>query len=147
MDVSQCKEAVDLYTRLERLAVAGRGLVARRVEDAVTWKRDGHRSAAHWFASTTGVSVGAAARSLQTARELEGLPETADAFRAGELSEAQATEIAAAATLDPSAEGCLLDSARGGSSFRGFRDRCREAALRAADDRKTAQRLHETRAV
>src|SRR6266516_6542877 len=147
MDVSQCKEAVDLYTQAERLSVAGRGMVARRVEDAVTWKRDGHRSAAHWLASTTGVSVGAAARSLQTARELEDLPETADAFRSGELSEAQASEIAAAATLDPAAEGRLLDTARGGSSFRGFRDQCREAALRAADDRTAAQRLHESRAV
>src|SRR6266496_3788292 len=93
LDVAQCKRAVDLYSQAERLAVAGRGVVARRVEEAVSWKRDGHRSAAHWLASATGVSVGAAARSLQTARELEELPETADAFRAGELSEAQATRI------------------------------------------------------
>src|SRR5947209_11602243 len=118
LDVGQCKQAVDLCTRAERLAVACRAGVARRVEQAVSWKRDGHRSAAHWFASATGVSVGAAARSLQTARELEGLAETADAFRAGELSEAQASEIAAAASLDPTAEGRLLDTARGGSSFR-----------------------------
>ena len=54
----------------ERLSVAG-GLAARRVQDAVSWKRDGHRSAAHWLAASTGVSVAAASRSLQTARELE----------------------------------------------------------------------------
>src|SRR5262245_62675973 len=84
MDVSQCKEAVDLFTQAERQAVASRGMVARRVDDGVCWKRDGHRSAAHWLASATGVSVGSAMRSLATARRLEELPETQDAFRAGE---------------------------------------------------------------
>ena len=111
-DVTGAKKLVDLFTRAERLSVAGRGLAARRVQDAVSWKRDGHRSAAHWLASTTGVSVGAASRSLQTARDLEALPETAEAFRAGELSEAQAAEIAGAATQDPSAEARLLEAAR-----------------------------------
>jgi 5-methylcytosine-specific restriction endonuclease McrA len=86
-------------------------------------------------------------RSLETARRLEELPETQDAFRAGELSEAQASTIAAAASVDPSAEGRLLDKARGGASFRGLRDDCREAAVRARDDRKWAQHLHETRSV
>jgi hypothetical protein len=145
LDVAGAKEATDLFTRLERLAGVGKLAAARRVERAVTWKRDEHRSAAHWLASATGVSVGSAMRSLDTAKRLEELPETADAFRAGDLSEAQASEIAAAATLDPSAEGRLLARARDGSSFRGFRDECREAKLRAEDDRSCAQRLHETR--
>jgi hypothetical protein len=147
LDVAGAKRLVDLFTRCERLSVAGRGLAARRVQDGVVWKRDGHRSAAHWFASTTGVSVGAASRSLQTARELEALPATAAAFRAGELSEAQAGEIAATATIDPGAEDRLLETARGGGSWRGLRDDCREASVRARDDRRHAQWLHETRAV
>jgi len=146
-DVAQAKRAIDLCTRAERLVVASRARLARRVEQAVGWKRDGHRSAAHWLASATGVSVGAAMRSLETARRLEELPETADAFRAGELSESQAAEIAAAASLDPTAEGRLLDTVRDGKSYREFRDDCREAKLRAADDQATTQRLHETRSV
>jgi len=146
-DVAQAKRAIDLCTRAERLVIASRNRLARRVERAVVWKRDGHRSAAHWLASATGTSVGSAMRSLDTARRLEDLPETADAFRAGELSEAQASEIAAAASLDPSAEGRLLDRARDGKSFREFRDDCREAKLRAADDQAITQRLHETRSV
>jgi hypothetical protein len=145
-DVAGAKRLVDVFTRCERLAVAGRGLAARRVERAVSWKRSGHRSAAHWLASTTGVSVGAASRSLQTARALEALTETADAFRAGELSEAQAAEIAATASLDPSAEGRLLATVRGGSSLRGLRDTCREVSMRAAEDQAKARWLHETRA-
>src|SRR5436190_8371332 len=147
LDVSAAKQLTDLFTRAERLAVVGKLAAARRVDQAVVWKRDGHRSGAHWLATATGVSVGAAMRSLDTARQLEELPETADAFRAGELSESQAAEIAAAASLDPSAEGRLLDRVREGTSFREFRDDCREAKLRAADDQATAQRLHETRSV
>jgi hypothetical protein len=144
-DVGQAKQAIDLCTRVERLVVASRNRLARRVERAVVWKRDRHRSAAHWLASATGVSVGAAMRSLEAARRLEELPETADAFRAGELSESQAAEIAAAATADPSAEGRLLNRVRDGTSYREFRDDCREAKLRAADDQELTRRLHETR--
>jgi hypothetical protein len=92
LDVTGAKQLVDLFTRCERLSVAGRGLAARRVQAAVVWKRDGHGSAARWLASSTGVSVGSAARSLDAARQLEDLPATAAAFRAGELSEVQAAE-------------------------------------------------------
>src|SRR5215211_7386979 len=139
LDVTAAKRLTDLFSRAERLAVVGKLAAARRVDQAVVWKRDGHRSGAHWLAAATGVSVGAAIRSLDTARQLEELPETADAFRAGELSESQAAEIAAAATVDPSAEARLLDRVRDGKSFREFRDECREAKLRAADDREMTQ--------
>jgi hypothetical protein len=92
LDVAGAKRATDLFTRAERLCVAGKLAAARRVDQAVVWKRDRHRSGAHWLAAATGVSVGAAMRSLETARRLEDLSETGDAFRAGELSEAQAVE-------------------------------------------------------
>ncbi len=147
LDATGAKKLVNLFTTCERLSIAGRGMAARRVETALSWKREEHRSAAHWLASTTGVSVGAAARSLQTARELEALPATAAAFRSGELSEAQASEIAATATLDPNAERPLLDSARSAVSFKGLRDQCRDASIRARDDEAHARSLHRTRAV
>ena len=63
LDVTGAKKLVDLSTRCERLALATRGIAARRVQEAVVWKRDQHGSAARWLASTTGSSVGAAARS------------------------------------------------------------------------------------
>ncbi len=145
LDVSGAKELVDIYTQIERFAVSQRGRVACRVEDGVTWKRSEHRSAAEWFSQATGVPVGAAARTLETARRLEALPETADAFRAGELSEAQAAEIASAASLDPGAEHRLLETARGSKSFTSVRDACREVQVRAVDDREKARWLHEQR--
>ncbi len=145
LDVNGAKELVDIYTQIERFAVSQRGRVACRVDDGVAWKRSEHRSAAEWFSQATGVPVGAAARTLETARCLEELPETADAFRAGELSEAQASEIANAASLDPSAEHRLLETVRGSKSFKSVRDACRETSMRAVDDREKARWLHEQR--
>jgi 5-methylcytosine-specific restriction endonuclease McrA len=57
----------------------------------------------------------------------------------------RASEIAASATVDPEAEAALLETARGGASFRAVRDRCREASMRAAADAARTRRLHETR--
>jgi len=108
LDVEGAKVLVDVLTRCERLAVAGRGVAALRVATAVNWKHAGHRNPAEWLASTTGVSVGDAARELETAARLEELTATAAAFRAGELSGAQASEIAASASVDPHAEASLL---------------------------------------
>jgi hypothetical protein len=145
VDVDGAKRLVDLFTRCERFAVAGRGLAARRVARAVDWKHAGHRNPAEWLASATGVGIGEASRELDTARRLEDLPATAQAYRSGELSEAQASEIAASASVDPDAEPQLLAAVRDGASFRAVREQCREASLRASDDAAQARRLHETR--
>jgi Domain of unknown function (DUF222) len=110
------------------------------------WRESGHRSAAHWVAETTGATVGAAARTLETARALDQLPDTDAAFRAGQLSEVQAAEITSTAMADPGAEADLLEAARS-TSVKGLRDRCREVRAGAeADDQAWARRLHVGRA-
>ena len=144
-DFTGHKRIVDLTARGGRYLASIQGRSARWMEQSVTWKKSEHRNAAGWLAEATGMSVGAAARTLETARRLEGLPETADAFRAGELSEAQASEIAAAATLDPGAEHRLLETVRGSKSFKSVRDACRETSMRAVEDREKARWLHEQR--
>jgi hypothetical protein len=97
---------------------------------------------AHSVAETTGETVGAAARTLETARALEQLPDTDTAFRAGELSETQAAEITSAATAEPSAEAELLEAAAA-TSVKGLKDHCRQVRAGAeADDRAWARRLH-----
>jgi hypothetical protein len=70
----------------ERVCAAMKALMARRVEETGAWRTNGHRSAAHWVAEATGATVGSAARTLETARALDQLPDTEAAFRAGELS-------------------------------------------------------------
>jgi hypothetical protein len=146
-DFTGNKRCVDLTVRGERFLASIRGRSARWMERTVDWKKSGHRNAADLLAKATGESVGAAARELETARRLETLPETADAFRAGELSPSQAAAIAEAASADPASEHRLLATARGSSSFKAVRDACREVTMRAEDDRAKAAWLHDTRAV
>ncbi len=129
----------------EPVCAAMKALMARRVDETGVWRKDGHRSAAHWVADATGETVGSAARTLETARALDQLPHTDAAFRAGRLSDVQAAEIVATATADPLAEGALLQAAAE-TSVKGLRDRCREVRAGAeVDDSEWARRLHEKR--
>ena len=84
-----------VFTAIERLGAAGRTLMAKRVEESNVWRQSGDRSAAHFIAHKTGTSVGRAQATLETAERLATLPATADAFRAGTLSEVQAEAVAA----------------------------------------------------
>jgi hypothetical protein len=132
----------DIVSEGERVCAAMKALMARRVDETGAWREGGHRSAAHWVAEATGATVGAAARTLETARALDVFPDTDAAFRAGQLSEVQAAEITSTASADPGAEAALLETA-GSTSVKGLRDRCREVRAGAeADDKAWARRLH-----
>jgi Domain of unknown function (DUF222)/HNH endonuclease len=138
-------ELFAVVTEGERVCGAIKALLARRIDETKMWREGGYRSAAHWVAAATGETVGAATRTLETARALEHLRDTDAAFRSGQLSETQAAEVADAATADPHAEAELLEAA-GSTSVKGLRDRCREVRAGAeADDRAWARRLHESR--
>jgi hypothetical protein len=117
----------EIVSEGERVCAAMKALMGRRVEQTGAWRKDGHRSAAHWVADATGATVGAAARTLETARALDALPETDAAFRAGQLSELQAAEITSTASADPGAEAVLLETV-GSTSVKGLRDRCGRCA-------------------
>ena len=144
-DAHDAADLLATFVRGERICAAAKSLLARRIEETKVWREHGHRSAAHWVAEATGATVGAAARTLETARALEQLPETDAAFRAGTLSETQAAEITSAASADPSAETALLQTAAA-TSVKGLRDSCRRVRAGAEeDDRAWARRLHAER--
>lgn len=81
---------VERFAAVERLAAAGKALAARRVVSSGAWRGEGDRSAGHWMARTTGVSLGQAAAVVETAERLAGLSATDQAVRAGQLSAVQA---------------------------------------------------------
>src|SRR5947207_1553775 len=142
LDGRQAAALFNDAARAERLCTAIKSRLARRVEETKVWRESGHRSAAHWVAEATGETVGAASRTLETARALDALPETEAAFRSGRLSEVQAAEVAGAAAAEPHAEAELLEAA-GSTSVKGLRDRCQQVRAGAeADDRAWARRLH-----
>ncbi len=133
LSVDDAAGLVGVFAEGERLCAAGKALVAPRAEESNQWRREGHRSPAHWMAVQTGESVGQAVATLETARRLEELPATEAAFRAGELSETQAREIASAAAADPAAEDDLLRAASN-STVSELRDRCRRVKAAATAD-------------
>jgi Domain of unknown function (DUF222) len=136
---------VELAARGERICAAIKARAARRVEETRVWREGGHRSAAHFVAETAGTTVGAASRALETARALEELPATAEAFSAGELSETQAADIAGAAGANPAAEAELLATAAE-QSVKGLRDKARQVRAGVeADDQAWARRLQNSR--
>src|ERR687887_689376 len=136
----EAAELVKRFAEVERLGAAGKTLVARRVERAGMWRDQGHRSAAHWIAQETGVSVGAAVGTLEMARRLEYLPATAMAFCSGELSEVKTREVAAAAAVDPDSEKALLESART-CTVASLREHCQGIKARADDETARHERI------
>ena len=102
---------LEIFAEIEKLALGGKLLSARRVESSNVWRRNGHRSAAAQVAEATGTGMGPAINALQAARQVGALPATEEALRNGRLSETQVKEIAGAATLRPDAEQELVDAA------------------------------------
>jgi len=132
------------FVEIERLAAAGKLLMARRVESSNAWRRSGHRSAAAHLAEATGTGLGTAIDALKTARRLEALPATEEAVRAGKLSEVQAREITGAAILRPASERELVEAA-GEGSLNVLRLRCRRVRATAEDQNATYEAIRRSR--
>ena len=138
-------EVTDLWSALdtiERRAAATKLLLARRVEDAGRWKRDGHRSAAEQLAGIAGTSVTAAKNQLETSKKVAKLPATANALRKGQLSAAKAEAIAAAAEVAPEAEADLLAGAHD-APLAEVKDKCLRA--RGKDRDHAYERIRKAR--
>jgi len=127
----QAAELVALFAEIERLAAAGKVLYAGRAAQGVTWRDEGHRSAASWMAETTRTGLGEAMATIETAEALQSLPETTEALRRGELSGSQLKVIAGAAVGDPSSEHALLEAAAA-HSLKGLKERAAQVRCAAS---------------
>jgi Domain of unknown function (DUF222) len=123
----------EVFARAERLGAAGKSLTARRVADSAVWRAAGERSPAHWMATRTGTSIGAAVAALETAQRMEELPALEEAYKAGRLSDVMARDIASTAAATPASEAELLAVADN-QDVTGLRDACRRVAAAAATD-------------
>jgi hypothetical protein len=136
----------EIVTRLavvERKVVAAKVRGVCRVESSGVWTHAGFRTVADWMAARTGDPAPQVAGLVDTARQLDQCPATADAFAAGVVSQAAVREIAAAVAVDPAAEAGLLAVAQGGDHRR-LRDaaaRVRQAARSEEDEAARHARL------
>lgn len=135
---------LDAFAEVERVAVAGRTFAAARVAETRAHYGFGYRTSGRFVASRTGGSVGQAIGALETAQRLAALPATKEKFLAGTLSELQASEISAAAFVDPAAEQDLLSMAEQDTA-KSLRERCREVIAAATADEDVAERIRRGR--
>jgi hypothetical protein len=96
------------FVELEKLAAAGKTVLAARATEGDLWKRAGDKSPGHWLARKGGTSLAAAERTLTTSEQVAELDATWAALVDGELSPDQAAAVAAGATADPRAEDEML---------------------------------------
>jgi hypothetical protein len=145
LDATDAARLVEECAEAERLLAALRVFATASLQDKTLWRREGFRSAAAWMASKTGTAAGPAIATMEMADQLDRLPLLAAAFRAGQVSEAQAREIAEVASDVPEAEAQLLEAA-GKLTLRGLQEECRRAeAAAAVDDDDRYRRVHRSR--
>jgi hypothetical protein len=144
IDGATATRLVEGFAELERLAVAGRMLAAGRVQQTKAWRSSSSPSVVAWMAERSRMSYGHAASTLNTAIRLDSLPATKEALIAGRLSERQASEIASAAELDPSAENKLIDMAQH-ESIAALREKCRDVRAAASGDEDARERIRRSR--
>jgi hypothetical protein len=131
---------VEVAARCERLSAAAKVLMAKRAVVTRAWARTSHAARPEqWFANVCGVSESAARQALAIADRLDELPATEERLRSGKLSVAQAAQVTAGASVDPSAEPRLLLVAE----RKGMRELCteRERVVAAATDEDKARAL------
>jgi hypothetical protein len=142
-------DATSLYGSMagaERLVLAGKALLAPRIEASGVWRESGHRDAASLMASVEGVSPGQARHTLAVGQRLGELPGTADAVRRGELSGPKVGALTGAGILDPTGEKQLLSGAAD-EPLALVRERClrTRAATTGADRRAAIRAIHARR--
>jgi hypothetical protein len=128
----QCASLVAELSQMEKACSAVRALATARASECGEARGRGFTDAAEWLARTSGSTRADARRAMDTASNVQHLPATLDALRAGELSMAQADEIARTVEHCPDAEGELLEIARQ-SSLQMLRDHGRKRRAAAID--------------
>jgi Domain of unknown function (DUF222) len=118
--------------RAEKLVAYGKTMLARKLDDAAE------------VARTTGISIGKAKATVDTAKTLSDAPEVCEAFKGGDISVDQASEIARAEKAEPGCATELLEVAYE-ETFQVLRERARKVVLAAEQHRGLAERQHEAR--
>lgn len=144
LDPKNAAELVAVFAEIERLGAAGKLLLAKRAAESGEWQKGGHRSAAHWLADESGTSIGSAVAALETSGRLTELDDTRDKLVAGELSQAQVTEIASAVMNDPAAEEELLRVAST-EGLKTLKEKCLRVKAAATDGQQRHDKVHASR--
>ena len=132
LDATAVRELLSRYARAKKLVSYGETMLAAKLDDAAA------------VARATGVSLGKAKAAVDTGRSLKSADEVRDAFKLGEISVDQASEIARAEQASPGSSPELLKVAQE-ESFQALTEKSRKVVLEAEQHRGLASRQHEAR--
>jgi hypothetical protein len=141
-----CAAVVEELAATQKACAAALALAAARASECGAHRQQGFADAAAWLARASGTSTGQAKAELDTARALRALPDTRAAVAAGELSLAQASEVARTEAECPGSEAELLAVAKGGS-LKTLKETGKKRRLGAADPEDLHVRQHQARFV
>ncbi len=123
---------VETLATTEKACAAARARAAARAVDQGAHRAAGFASGTDWLARQMGSTNGEARMAIETATAIESCPEAQKALAAGQLSLAQAHEIATSPLQMIHAEHDLVDLART-SSLTAVRDAIRDRTLKGSD--------------
>ena len=129
---ADCARVAEELAATEKACGTARALAGARAASSRAHRERGYGDAADWLAAVSGRGRGEAQAELDTARALEELPATRAAATAGEVSLAQAGEVARTEAAAPGSEADLLALARR-SSLVAVREEARSRRLAALD--------------
>ncbi|MGH9039239.1 MAG: DUF222 domain-containing protein [Acidimicrobiia bacterium] len=139
-----CAAAAEELAATEKACAAARARFAARAAECGAHRRKGFADAADWLARAAGTSTVDAKAVLDTVTALAAMPDTGAAVTAGELSLAQAAEVARTEAACPGSEGEMLAVARGGS-LKTLKDQGRKRRLGAIEPEDLQRHQHAAR--
>jgi hypothetical protein len=132
LDAHTLRELLSRYAKAKKLVSYGETMLAAKLDDAAV------------VAHATGVSLGKAKAAVDTGKSLKAADEVRDAFKSGEISLDQASEIAKAEHASPGSSPDLLKVSQE-ESFQTLREKSRKVVLEAEQHRGLAERQHGAR--
>ena len=143
---ADCAVLAEELARTEKACAAWRARAAARAVTCGAHRGRGFGDGAEWLARQVGSTLSEARGELCAARALEGVPAALAAASSGELSLAQASEVAKAeAALAGSGAG-LVEAARG-ASLGSLREQARRVVLSATGVEALHERQHRSRSL
>ena len=146
MDGKSAAELVRISEDARRVIDGLRTSAIGRVGTTEAWRVGGSKNSAEWVALHTGTPIYEAQAVVILADQRRHLPQTLEAMSAGEISTAQAVEVARGATAEPHAEERLLNRAKS-ATVRTLRDEASRVIAAATDEVERHKRIHKNRSL
>lgn len=143
---AQCTDLLGELARVRKACEAVEAALALRASGNGAHRRAGYAAPADWYAALSGTTPHAARLALETIGEVEECPTTRDALFGGDVSMAQAREIAHTEQIAPGHEAELAELASG-ASLRRVRKIARELRAAAIPADELYERQHAARSL